>query len=408
MSRVSRRTFIARAAGGLYAMRARAQAGFSAARAVTAGPRHHFFGYYDKSPWDATGRYLLAHEVDFVGRQPKPGEEAVIGCVDLAAGNRFRQIARTSAWCWQLGALLRWLPSDPERTVIYNVRREGAWGAEIADVRLGTKRSLSFPIYNVSPTGTLAVSLNFSRLAWTRPGYGYEGIPDPGRHVPAPEADGVYRVDLGTGEHRLVVSLAALARYKPKPVFGESYHWVNHLLFNTDGSRFILLHRWSRPGHGRGTRLFTAGPEGDRLRLLLDHEMVSHFFWRDRETILAWARHPSGGDRYYLVNEQTGRVDVIGKEVLKQDGHVSYSPDRRWILTDTYPDQRRMRTLLLYRVSDGKRIDLGRFFSPPELSGPARCDLHPRWNRDGTQVCIDSAHEQTRQVYVIDVSRYTW
>ena len=29
------------------------------AKAVTKGPKHHFFGYYDKTPWDKTGRYLL-------------------------------------------------------------------------------------------------------------------------------------------------------------------------------------------------------------------------------------------------------------------------------------------------------------------------------------------------------------
>jgi hypothetical protein len=27
-------------------------------RAVTSGPWHHSFGYYDKTPWDSTGRYL--------------------------------------------------------------------------------------------------------------------------------------------------------------------------------------------------------------------------------------------------------------------------------------------------------------------------------------------------------------
>ena len=34
-------------------------------RAVTRGPRHHFFGYYDKCPWDASGRYMLAVETTF-------------------------------------------------------------------------------------------------------------------------------------------------------------------------------------------------------------------------------------------------------------------------------------------------------------------------------------------------------
>jgi hypothetical protein len=33
-----------------------------------------------------------------------------------------------------------------------------------------------------------------------------------------------------------------------------------------------------------------------------------------------------------------------------------------------------------------------------------RCDLHPRWGRDGRAVCIDSAHEGARQMYVLDVS----
>jgi hypothetical protein len=27
------------------------------------GERHHFFGYYNKSVWDRTGRYVLGNEV---------------------------------------------------------------------------------------------------------------------------------------------------------------------------------------------------------------------------------------------------------------------------------------------------------------------------------------------------------
>ena len=51
-------------------------------RAITRGPCHHFFGYYDKTPWDATGRYILALEVPFMDRPPGPDDRAIIGLVD--------------------------------------------------------------------------------------------------------------------------------------------------------------------------------------------------------------------------------------------------------------------------------------------------------------------------------------
>jgi len=34
-----------------------------------------------------------------------------------------------------------------------------------------------------------------------------------------------------------------------------------------------------------------------------------------------------------------------------------------------------------------------------------RCDLHPRWSRDSKKVSIDSAHEGSRQIYVLDVEK---
>jgi hypothetical protein len=406
MAVLSRRAFTARAGGAALAALGAAESGFPAAVPLTPGGRHHFVGH-GACPWDASGRYVLAHRVEFGDRQPSPGDPVLVGTVDLAAGRRFLPRARTTAWCWRTGAFARWLPGAPDRLLVYNVRRGDAWGAEIADVRRGAVRSVPFPVCDVDSEGRLAVSLNFSRLAWARTGYGYEGIPDAGRHVAAPEDDGVYAVDLRGGSPRLAVSLAGLARLRPKAAFADSYHWVNHLSFSPSGNRVAFLHGWALPGEAGCSRLYTADPDGGAVRLLLDHDVISHVAWRDDATLLVWARHPDQGEGFLLVSDGGGEARPFGRGALTESGHASFSPDGRWVVTDTSPDERRVRALILFRVRDGRRFDIGRFPSPPELEGPSRCDLHPRWDREGALVCIDSAHEGRRRVYAVDVSGYT-
>ncbi|KAG1529351.1 hypothetical protein G6F51_014171 [Rhizopus arrhizus] len=85
---------------------------------------------------------------------------------------------------------------------------------------------------------------------------------------------------------------------------------------------------------------------------------------------------------------------------------MSFSPaDSRWLLSDTYPDAAtHERILFIYDMRTGQRPALGSFYADPGLSKENRCDLHPRWSRDGTQVCIDSVHESERQMYVLDVA----
>jgi len=263
------------------------------------------------------------------------------------------------------------------------------------------------PVYAVSNSGRSAVTLDFSRVHRTRPGYGYVGVRDPWEGEAHPEEDGIYWMDLDSGEHRLVVSLAQIAAFKPDATMAGGEHWFNHLQFCTDDSRFLFLHRW-KVGQGRRTRLFTANPDGSDICCVSDHEMTSHFDWRDSQHILAWARRRDIGDRYFLFRDRSSDLEVIGEGVLTADGHCSYSPDRRWFLTDTYPDREdQKRTLLLYHPGEGRRVDIGRFYSPPEITDEIRCDLHPRWNRDGTQVCIDSVHGGHRQMYIVDVGEVT-
>ncbi len=372
---------------------------------VTKGPRHHFFGYYDKCPWSANERYLLCLEVGFMDRPPTPHDRATICLIDLKENFEIRRLAYTFAWNWQQGCMLRWLPGKEDRVLMFNDRREGRFVSVFIDLKNEECWMLPTPIYAVSPDGKHALSLNFARLNDTRPGYGYCGLKDPWYDKAAPEEDGIYLVNLRDGSSELIISLGQIARLDPKESFKGAKHWFNHLLFNTKGNRFIFLHRWKRPGETFRTRMFTSGLGGEEICCLIDSGLVSHFDWRDENHILVWALVPGKGTGFFIVEDFTGSAIQVGKGLLVRDGHCSFSPDRRWILTDTYPDAEGYRSLLLFDTRTEQLIHIGKFYSPPELKGEIRCDLHPRWSRDGREVCIDSAHEGTRQMYIVDISR---
>jgi hypothetical protein len=377
----------------------------SPVRPITRGPKFHWFGYYDKLEFDPACRHVLGMEVDFEHRSPKPEDVIKVGMVDLQDGDRWVELGESRAWCWQQGCMLQWLPgSDTE--VIWNDRRGDRFVCHILDVRTREQRTLPAPIYAVSPDGRIAVAPDFRRVNHMRPGYGYTGLPDPNEDVLAPDGSGVFRVDLDTGEQNLIVSIADVAKIpNPHADLSEAKHYFNHLLFNTDGSRFIFLHRWRTPGRGGfGTRMFTATPDGEDLHVVDDYGGMSHFIWRDTDHILAWARRPSHGSAFYLFRDRTSEVEVVGEGVMTKNGHCTYLPGNEWILNDTYPDGERNQNPYLYHVATGRRVPLGHFHSQPEYRGEWRCDTHPRFSPDGRSVVIDSPHGgDGRQLHLIDI-----
>jgi hypothetical protein len=380
-------------------------------RAVTSG-HPHFFGYYDKCPWSFDGRRMLACRAPFQDRPPTEQDPLILGVVDLDR-REFEPFAETTAWCWQQGTMLQWLPDG---SVIYNSRRDGRLVGVINNLATGRTRELPRPVYAVHPGGHEAISLDFHRLQTLRPGYGYPPGIELSPSNLAPDDIGLWRIDLEAAKAELILSIAQARAHQHDPRSDNVPNWFNHVTYNTDGSRFCFLHRFKCADGSIGpwvTRLFTLDSRGSELYLLNPYGKTSHFDWRDPKHLVAWCNQPRAGregtvDAYYVLEDGTGRSEPLGEGTLTRDGHMTYSPDRRWLLTDEYPDKRDgCRPLLLYELATGRRIEVGRFFAPPQLHGELRCDLHPRWNRNGTQVCIDSAHEGVRQMYVVDVSSIT-
>jgi hypothetical protein len=407
-------------AGGAAAT-TRAGEALPSVRRITRGPGFHWFGYYDKLQFDPAGRLVLGMRVEFEHRSPKPDDEIRLGYVDLHDGERWTEIGATRAWNWQQGCMLQWLPGS-ETEVIWNSREDGRGGAKegrfishVLDVKSGATRTLPGPIYAVSPDASWAVYPDFRRLNDTRPGYGYAGVPDPNVDKLAPDDAGIWRMDLRSGDTRLIVRLADIVNVPQPPGAKGSWdatskHWFNHLLVSPDGKRFIFLHRWrgEKEGKSFSTRMFTAAADGSDLYVLDPSGKTSHFIWRDPQHIAMWTWHASRGERFYLFTDKADEVEPIGPDVMTVNGHNTYLPVKgqpgRWILNDTYPDASRLQHPFLYDTRTGTRHPLGHFHSPREYAGEWRCDTHPRSSPDGMKVCIDSPHEGGRQMYVIDVS----
>lgn len=377
--------------------------------AITAHPvtrgQHHFFGYYEKSPWDWSQRWMLGMKSAFMDRPPTDHDTLTIGLIDTKSDCAWRDVAETRAWNWQQGCMLQWLGAGRSSEIIFNDRMDGQFVARILNVQNGRERVLNRPVYGVNSEGTRGVSLSFSRLQHQRPGYGYAGVPDPWRETPEPEDDGLYLLDLQTGESRLILSIAEAANFRRVPEFDGMIHRFNHAQISPDGRHLAVLHRYKTAADkGVGcTRLLTLSMEGGDLRCLAHSDLVSHYDWKTGDSLLAWAREEGRDPGYFLYSRNGDLPELHGAEVFSSDGHCSFSPDRRWMLTDTYPDETDHRTLILYHWESGERIDIGRFYAPP-TRWQIRCDLHPRWSRDGRHVCVDSVHEGTRQMYVLDVS----
>ncbi len=373
---------------------------------ITTGAQH-FFGYYDKFPWNASGRFHLALQTTFNNRQPTRNDIAIIGTIDTENGNVWTPVAETSAWCWQQGTMLQWLPSEPEHTIIYNIRDNDRFLGVIHNLQTGETRRLSRSFYAVCED--YAVGLNHARLHHTRPGYGYADGVENTLPDPHPDTDGVFRIDLATGESRLIISLQQLFEIDTIPRMHFGPHWVNHLTISPDGSNFVFLNRCQFDPKVRfNDRFYRASADGAEIRLVHDNSYFSHFGYLDARTVVAHARLPgTDEDAYALYDLYEDKHTVIGANVFSSDGHCSFSPDGRWMLTDTYPDASSDRTLMLYEMASGRRVDIGRFHSPPALVDELRCDLHPRWDRSGQRISIDSAHTGERQVYMLDVLSVT-
>jgi glycosyltransferase involved in cell wall biosynthesis len=370
---------------------------------LSAGDSATFFGYHDKTPVSRDGARILAMSTAAGATPSGPGSAPlVLGYFDVTeegeVAGGFTPFGDTLAWCWQQGCMLQWHPLNPNRHVVFNSLRVGAYGSTVMDVHeRRVVRDYPAPIYSLDPSGRLATSVNFARLERLRPGYGYGRIPDGTEGIAAPADEGLFLLDMGTGELELAVSLATLAA-EVETARGE--HYVNHLTFSDDGSRLVFIHLWD-DGESRAGRLCALDLSTREHTVVETDRTVSHYCWRDERQLLATTRARAGTWHYTLYDVVAGtRRDLTLP--LSGDGHPMFHPrDAATIVTDTYPDRRREQSLLIADIDTGTVQVLARFRSPFRYRGPSRCDLHPRWDREGAYIVVDTTHRGRREMALI-------
>lgn len=356
-----------------------------------------FFGYYDKCPWDITGRYMLCMKAKDTWSDVSPKEKLQILLIDTQ-NNSVKVIAESSSWNVQQGCMAQWLGPDFNDRIIYNDCINNIYCSIILNVHTGEKEKIiSAPIYTVADDGKTALTLDFSRLYRLRPGYGYYNVPEETANEPIPNKTCIWKINLETGGISPLLKYTDFANFEQRKEMLKAEHKVNHLMLSPNGKRFMVLHRWFE-GQRKYTRLVTCNIDGTEMYNLSDDDMVSHCYWKNNEEILAFENKHNSGPGYYLMKDKTREYTHLWTE-MTADGHPSYSPDGSFIVTDTYPDRARVASLKIMKREDVKVVV--RVFAPFKYDNDTRCDLHPRWSRDSKLICFDSVFEGHRGLYVV-------
>lgn len=375
---------------------------------ITNGPEDHLFAsYYGINSWSKSQRYATVLQTSLKDSIPNGNVAATLGLVDMD-NHDFIPLAETRAWNFQEGCMAHWLGFSPDSLIIYNDILDGKTVSIILNVHTKEKvRVLPHPVSAVSPDGKYAVSINYSRISLTRPDYGYGIV---GQDLRAddmyPKDDGLFLMNLRTGQTKLLVSMEDIKNLVPEIKHGDGLEYFCHTLFSRDGTKIFWL---ARAIPERNTTAFTVDLEGENLRRCFpDGWDGSHYDWLDGDRLMVTAKFNATEYSHVLFTIGETNYQRIGNGVIDFDGHGTFSPNGKWMITDSYPsDGLNEQRLLLMDLKSNAVLPLGRFRHDLSYESPdrwTRCDLHCRWSPNGDMIGFNSTHSGSRQVYVLKLN----
>jgi hypothetical protein len=340
---------------------------------------------------------------------PEAEEAATIILIDTQEDNRIQRIDKTHAWNPQQGTMFYWNPLSPETQFFFNDRdvETGEVFTVVYDVELRKRvreyRYKDTPVGNsgVAADGSSFLALNYGRLARLRPVTGYPDARDWSRDQAAPENDGIFIVDIKTGQKRLIASYRRLEGLlkENQPDLHHNGLFINHTLWNREANRIYFFVRAGWDGRGGERVNVPCSIHADGTGLTVQDFIGGHPDWAEGSLLIG-----RQGRKQVLydvderkVVEQWGTPDVFPDP----EGDIALSPDGRWFVNGHTSGDRNYYTV--YRRSDGAFVRSPGLYRGRYV-GDIRIDPAPRWNRTNDALLVPGiAEDMTRQMFIVRI-----
>ena len=377
---------------------------------LTFGEKHHFFGYIGQSktiPWNKSGRYILGMEVDQISKMPKAEQAATIILIDTQNNNDIIRLDKTHGWNPQQGTMFYWNPLKPETQFFFNDRdlESGKVFTVLFDIELKKRiREYRFedtPIGNsgVAIDGSAFLGLNYGRLARLRSVTGYREALDWSKDDKAPGNDGVFKVDVRTGEKTLLVSYKEMEEKlkEAHPELKNRGLFINHTLWNRNSDRIYFFVRSAFTKKDRINVPFTVHADGTNLQI---HRLYGgHPEWAEGNVIIGKNKK----DQILYDVDKKEKIAIWGDSKIfpYPEGDISLSPNSEWFVNGFKDGDKNVYSV--FHVKSGSYLH-SEGLSRGKFSGKVRIDPAPRWNRTNDTILVPGvAENNTRQLFLLKI-----
>tara|TARA_B100001093_G_scaffold372912_1_gene357908 strand:- start:1882 stop:3159 length:1278 start_codon:yes stop_codon:yes gene_type:complete len=411
---------------------------FSEIIASTPLDHDHSVGFHDIRPFNKTNNNLLIlhkYSLKSLGFKTDNNDKIDI-CIWDFVNSKIQKIDETNTYSWEQGSRLQWYNKDK---IIYNKIYNGNETSIIYDIVSKDKIKLNTCIYSINKNGKI-LSINYSRLWKLWKSYGYKDLKsiNDNKFESKPKNDGIYLIDRDFNK-KIIFSINDAVIFCGLNNIKKDF-FLCHPTFNFDGDKFISLLRYFNDSGALISYLICTDLNNGE-NVILAREKVSHFEWISNNEIIVWCRNLNPkiiklrtngfleknifptlrkiinfssmkmknrilSNSYYSINvKKPSNMIKINNDLLNEDGHPQISPNNRFLITDTYANNKGYMKLILFDLLKSKSYLIGEFrLAEYLINNKLKYDLHPRWDNSGKLLNIDSSHLDSRQNFVIDIS----